>query len=40
MPSNEFFVNLIKCYGQAWDTYHFIRIDEAWKILGDTVYDE
>ena len=22
-----------------WDTYHFIRIDGAWKILGDTVYD-
>ena len=23
-----------------WDTYHFIHINGAWKILGDTVYDK
>jgi ketosteroid isomerase-like protein len=23
-----------------WDTYHFIRVDATWKILGDTVYDK
>ena len=22
-----------------WDTYHFIYINDTWKILGDTVYD-
>jgi NTF2-like protein (DUF6841) len=23
-----------------WDTYHFIRVNDSWKILGDTVYDK
>lgn len=23
-----------------WDTYHFIWINDEWKILGDTVYDK
>jgi hypothetical protein len=23
-----------------WDTYHFIRLHNTWKILGDTVYEK
>ena len=23
-----------------WDAYHLIRIEDRWKILGDTVYEE